>query len=106
MFRERDQSGPEENFLSIFRESIQESCVSNYIIVEDREALRTGKLLITFVDNCGRIVRQGRDDMGGAEHIGDLWFKDSWGDCVEPWVDGELGTDYKNGGACFYLLHI
>lgn len=78
--------------------------VVNYLIVEDEEALESGLLLIIFLDAFGRVVRHCRMDASLAESMGGSWLECCWDESSE-WVEGTLGEDYQEGGACGDLVN-
>jgi hypothetical protein len=98
-----DQAG--ESVLRILRSQVHKTCVVNYIIVEDSEALETQQLLLIFLDAHGRVVRSSRVPPVQAEQMGGFWLDGSWDD-VDEWMEADIGDDYQVGGVCGYLLHM
>ncbi|KAL8782912.1 MAG: hypothetical protein Q9213_005024 [Squamulea squamosa] len=93
----------EDYMAKALQSAVHESCVISWIILEDEEALTTGKLAVMFLDALGRVVRSSRVGIGEASQISGFWQNGSWNEIAE-WEDGELGEDYKDGGACEELL--
>jgi hypothetical protein len=91
--------------LGLLRSSVHQTCVVNYLIVEDKTALETEQLLLVFLDGKGRVVRQTRLGPSEAEDMGGSWLSLSWYE-VPEWTDGEIGEDYQEGGVCGNLLHL
>lgn len=94
----------QEHVLQVLQSSIHCACVKTYLIVEDEEALQTGQVLLLFLDNCGRAVRQQRLPAREAEDIGGAWVQHCW-DEDHFWEDADLGADYQEGGVCGHLLY-
>ena len=90
--------------LKILQSDIQRACVVNYMIVEDEEALETGLVLLLFLDECGRVVRQFRLSASEAEQIGGGWLELCWDESYY-WVEADLGEDYREDGVCGHLLY-
>ncbi|PQE18144.1 hypothetical protein CJF30_00009297 [Rutstroemia sp. NJR-2017a BBW] len=63
-----DKAG--ESVLQILRSKVHKTCVVNYILVEDSEALETQQLLLIFLDAHGRVVRSSRVPPDQAEQMG------------------------------------
>lgn len=107
-----DYTGPLEpiplnyrNMLLVLRGKVHKACVVNYIIVEDKEALETGLLLLAFLDTHGRVVRWSRIDAEDAMQMSGFWMNSSW-DELDEFLKGKLGDDYQVGGVRGHLLHI
>ena len=83
--------------------SVHKECVVAWIVLEDEEALDSGKVALIFVDALGRVVRSMRVDPGDAESVGGLWADGSW-DEVDEWEEADFGPEYQIGGACGSLL--
>lgn len=81
---------PDSSFVHIM-------CASSYFFIEDAEALRTGSLLVVWLDDCGRVVRQGRCPADELTDISALETKGAVYDCFEPWMTGEIGEAYRDG---------
>jgi hypothetical protein len=47
--------------------------IVHYLFVADKAALETGKVLVVFVDDCGRVVRQARIRPGFCEDTAGAW---------------------------------
>lgn len=92
----------EQEVATALQSSVHEACVVNWIVLEDEEALRSGDVMILFLDVFGRVVRQKRMPAAQAEDMGGLWVDGSWMEV--DWVDAEIGEEYREGGACENLL--
>jgi hypothetical protein len=86
-------------------EYVQYASVVGVIWVADDEALRhqqlpeSGKLLIAWFDDCGRVVRWNRMRSAEIDTIMGLIM----GDCErdhEAWITAEVGEDYGWEGVC------
>lgn len=79
---------------------MQSLCVTNFLFVEDEEALNTGKVLIVWLDERGRIIRQCRivpQDMEGPLGI---QHSPAGYESSPAWLCGEVGVAYRRGGIC------
>ena len=90
-------SGPDAMVLQVLEVEVQRSCVTHYIIVEDKAALEGEGVLIVWLDPCGRTVRWKRMDAREVEQIAGAWANVSWGDMAE-WTDSEVGREYMKEG--------
>ena len=70
----------------------------NYLIIEDKQALESGKVLVVFVDDVGQVVRKNRVDAEEVMSLGGMWMHCAYDD-LEIWMEGEVGADYVVGGA-------
>ncbi len=68
--------------------------VHGYIVLEDEEALNSGRPLLIFLDVLGRVVRSQRVENGEEANIAGFWQMCSWRE-ISEWEDAELGEDYK-----------
>ena len=93
----------EDYVATVLQSSVHAAYVNAWVVLEDEEALNTGKPLLMFLDTQGRVVRSMRVSAGDAAGIGGLWLDGSWRETTE-WEDGDLGEEYKKGGACEGLL--
>lgn len=93
------------NMLQVLRSKVHKACVVNYIIVEDKEALKTEQLLLAFLDTNGRVVRWTRVGSEDAMQMSGFWMNSSW-DELDEFLEAELGDDYQVGGVCGHLLHM
>ncbi|KAL8706620.1 MAG: hypothetical protein Q9201_000367 [Fulgogasparrea decipioides] len=94
----------EDYVAKVLQSEVHAACVIGWVVLEDEEALNSGMPVVMFVDVLGRVVRSTRvEDGHAALSIGGFWANCSWREIPE-WEDGELGEDYKNGGACAGLL--
>lgn len=82
--------------------SVHEACVVNWIVLEDEEALRSGDVMMLFLDAFGRAVRQKRVPPAQAEQFSGFWADGSW--MESDLVEAEIGEEYREGGACGNLL--
>ncbi|KAL2061388.1 hypothetical protein VTL71DRAFT_7661 [Oculimacula yallundae] len=71
--------------------------VIGFIVVEDEESLRTGKVLVVFLDERGRSVREKRCDVDNVNGFCPLWDEGAEFDGGQ-WEDGTIGKDYLEGG--------
>ena len=93
----------EDYIAMVLQSSVHAAYVTGWLVLEDEEALHTGKPLLMFLDTQGRVVRSIRVLAGDAAGIGGLWLDGSWRESTE-WEDGDLGEEYKQGGAGEGLL--
>ncbi|KAL8913519.1 MAG: hypothetical protein Q9171_001707 [Xanthocarpia ochracea] len=77
--------------------------VHGFMVLEDEEALNSGRPILIFLDVLGRVVRSQRVENGDEANIMGSWEMCSWHE-ISQWEDAELGEDYKIGGACEGLL--
>ena len=88
--RDEDIKEPSYNIVHIM-------CQTNHLFIEDAEALRTGSLLVVWLDDCGRVVRQGRCPADELQDLSALQTKGAVYDCFQPWMTGEIGEAYRDG---------
>ncbi|KAL9008612.1 MAG: hypothetical protein Q9173_006278 [Seirophora scorigena] len=77
---------------------VHSECVVTWLVVEDEEALRSGKVAVMFVDACGNEVRSRRVEAGVAEDVGGFWASSSWTE-MDEWENAEYGHEYQSGGS-------
>jgi hypothetical protein len=70
----------------------------NYLYIEDKQALKTGRGLVVWVDERGRVVRHGRFGAEFLYNFGLLWTETSLWE-IEEFVEAEFGPDYLLSGA-------
>ena len=68
------------------------------MIVEDEEALQTGKVWLLWLDYQGLIVRHKRIDVSDAEQVMGAWARGSWYE-MEEWEEASIGNDCQSGGS-------
>jgi hypothetical protein len=73
--------------------------VRKYLFVADKTALDTGKVLVVFFDDCGRMVRQSRMEPEFGEGLAGAWANCSI-DEMNEFSEAEIGPDYLPGGPC------
>ncbi|KAL8721736.1 MAG: hypothetical protein Q9225_001634 [Loekoesia sp. 1 TL-2023] len=93
----------ERHVAKALQSSVHKACVVAWTVLEDEEALDSGKVALMFVDALGRVVRSKRVEVGEAEQMGGFWADGSW-DEIDEWVEGDLGPEYQTGGSCGGLL--
>ena len=79
---------------------MQSRCVTNFFFVEDEESLHTGKVLIVWLDECGRTIRQCRILPADASDVVGIQYSPGLFECLPQWLDGEVGAAYLTGGIC------
>jgi hypothetical protein len=65
----------------------------------DEEAVRSGKLMIAWYDDCGRVVRYNRVPGEGVEEV-EIAIEFCWVNERSVWCDAEIGPDYDEDGIC------
>jgi hypothetical protein len=70
-----------------------------YLLIADKVALDSGKVLAVFFDDYGRTVRQSRVPPEFCEELAGAWFDGLLGE-VDAFIDAEVGPDYLPGGPC------
>ncbi|KAI4193918.1 MAG: hypothetical protein LQ350_008078 [Teloschistes chrysophthalmus] len=93
----------EDAVAAALQSNVHRAHVVTWIVLEDEEALASGNVAVLFLDARGRVVRSKRVEPAYAEGIGGLWQDGSW-DEISDWQDGEVGDEYRSGGACDHLL--
>ncbi|KAL8967777.1 MAG: hypothetical protein Q9183_002762 [Haloplaca sp. 2 TL-2023] len=93
----------EEKVAKALQSTVHESRVVTWLILEDEEALESGNVAVIFLDAHGRVVRLTRESTDLAQQFGGAWFDCCWDEFGE-WDHGELGVEYRSGGACRGLL--
>ncbi|KAL8966676.1 MAG: hypothetical protein Q9183_003261, partial [Haloplaca sp. 2 TL-2023] len=93
----------EEEVAKALQSSVHRSHVVTWLVLEDAETLESGNVAVIFLDAHGRVVRLTRESTDLAQQFGGAWFDGCWDEFGE-WDDGELGVEYRNGGACRGLL--
>ena len=68
------------------------------MIVEDEEALQTGKVWLLWLDYQGLVVRHVKIDVSDAEHIMGAWVRGSWYE-MEEGEEASIGDEYKRRGS-------
>lgn len=96
--RNSPQERAEEEIFNVVHTPVQKAHVVNYLIIEDKQALESGKVLVVFVDDVGQVVRKNRVDVEEVEDLGGMWFQSAYDD-VGIWMKGEVGADYVVSGA-------
>ena len=91
-----DEGETESGLLQLYAGAHWESVVG-VTWVADEEALETGKVLIAWYDDCGRIVRWNRMRAQDTSIIGMLIS--GAGEETSEWQHGVSGEDYDVGGA-------
>lgn len=71
----------------------------NYVLVADKVALDTGKVLVVFFDDCGRTVRDSRIEAELCDGLAGAWF-DGCIDEDNVFTEANIGPDYLTGGSC------
>lgn len=79
-------------------ERLHDEYVENYIFIADRIATETGKVLVVFFDDRGRVVRQSRLQADLCEDTAGAWFESRIYEQSE-FSEAEIGPDYLPGGA-------
>jgi hypothetical protein len=80
-------------------EALHYAAIVNYLFIADKTALETGKPLIIFFDDCGRVVRQARIQPDLCEDTAGAWHDCHMSDMPE-FNEAEIGSDYLKGGVC------
>jgi len=96
--RNLPQERAEEEIFDIVHSPVQKAYVANYLVIEDKQALESGEVLVVYVDDVGQVVRKNRVDVREVESLGGMWMQWAYDD-VEIWMEGEVGVDYVVGGA-------
>lgn len=96
--RNLPQERAEEEIFDIVHAPVQKAHVVNYLIIEDKQALESGKVLVVFVDDVGQVVRKNRVDVREVEMLGGMWIQSAYDD-LGIWMEGEVGVDYMVSGA-------
>ena len=96
--RNLPQERAEEEIFNIVHTPVQKAHVVNYLVIEDKQALESGKVLVVFVDDVGQVVRKNRVDAEEVMSLGGMWMHCAYDD-LEIWMEGEVGADYVVGGA-------
>lgn len=78
----------------------QHLAATTFLFVEDEDTFQTGLLLVIWLDDCGRVVRQARTRPDRADEILGLTAAGSVCDACEAWLIGEIGEAYREGGIC------
>lgn len=73
--------------------------IYKYLFVADKVALDTGRVLVIFYDDCGRVVRQSRVRPERGEQLSGAWFEVFVHEIAE-FEEVEVGPDYLPGGSC------
>jgi hypothetical protein len=76
------------------------SVTRNYLLISDKVALDTGKVLVVFFDDCGRTMRQSRIEPEYCADIAGAWFDGCLDDAMDVFTEAEIGPDYLTGGLC------
>ncbi|KAH7327141.1 hypothetical protein BKA65DRAFT_566453 [Rhexocercosporidium sp. MPI-PUGE-AT-0058] len=71
--------------------------VVGFIVVEDEEALKTGTVLVVFLDERGKSVREVRCDAESVNGYCPLWDEGTQFDGGQ-WEHSTIGEDYEEGG--------
>lgn len=79
--------------------AIQHVSVTGILWVADQEALETERILVAWVDDCGRVVRKGRMSASDVEQLSGMLFEHA-DDESQWWEEADVGADYLQGGAC------
>ena len=79
--------------------SLHYGCKVTFLVVEDKEALETGNVLLLYLDAEGLVVRSLRLHPGEIEQISGAWSDGCLIDDDLYWEDVEIGTDYRSGGS-------
>lgn len=96
--RNLPQERAEKEIFDIVHTPVQKSYVVNYLVIEDKQALESGKVLVVFVDDMGQVVRKNRVDVEEVDSLGGMWMQCAYDD-LDIWMEGEVGVDYVVGGA-------
>jgi hypothetical protein len=78
---------------------LQLRSIHSWLVVADEEAIRTGRVLLVFFDDMGRVVRQGRREASDVTFTEGA-FVDGCIDEDETLLYGEPGPAYCVGGPC------
>jgi len=70
-----------------------------HIWVADEKAIRSGKLMVAWFDDCGRVVRYNRVPGKEVDEVIGL-IEGAMVNEHGVWVDAEIGPDYDCGGIC------
>ncbi|KAL8903160.1 MAG: hypothetical protein Q9207_004109 [Kuettlingeria erythrocarpa] len=84
-------------------QSVHHRYVVSWLVLEDEEALETGKVAVIFLDALGNVIRSKRVIALDPEHIAGLWGDGSFVESSE-WENGDLGSEYQTGGSRGNLL--
>ncbi len=87
----------------LLQSKVHHTYVVSWLVLEDEEALDTGKVAVIFLDALGNVVRSKRVTAQDPEHIAGLWGDGSFVESSE-WENGELGSEYQTGGSRGNLL--
>ena len=72
-------------------------CIVTHVFVEDKQTLEGEGLLHMYLDDCGSVVRQLREQPEWLDHFECLWLDGSWDEGY--FEDAESGPSYLPGGA-------
>lgn len=73
------------------------SCTKTHVFVEDKHAQTGGGVFHVFLDDCGNMVRQNREEPEWVDMYLDAWSDLSY-DELPGYFDGEVGPAYLPGG--------
>ncbi|KAL8917338.1 MAG: hypothetical protein Q9208_008008 [Pyrenodesmia sp. 3 TL-2023] len=93
----------EHNLAKALQSDAHAAVVIGWLVLEDEEALESGKVAVIFLDTSGNVVRSKRVTVEEAELLAPSWEDLSFDESLE-WEDGELGPEYQRGGSRGDLL--
>jgi hypothetical protein len=88
-----------ENEFTMQLEKLHFWSTVNYMFVADKQALETGKVLVAFFDDRGRVVRTFRAAPYFAEELSGAWAEGEYNE-LDEFREAEIGVDYRPGGLC------
>ena len=91
-------SGEELNALvgQILLSMVHKECVATCLIVEDKQALQSGEILLLYLDFQGDVVRKLRLHVDYSSQVSGAWARSSWYETLE-WEEAEIGENYREG---------
>jgi hypothetical protein len=69
----------------------------NYLFIADEKAMETGKVLVAFFDDRGRVVRSSRALPSFAEGLAGAWAEGEFYE-MDEFREADIGVDYRPGG--------
>ena len=84
----------QETLGQILLSNFHERCVATCLIVEDRQALESGEILLLFLDFEGNVVRKSRIDMTETPQVSGAWARPCWDESTE-WEEAEISEQYQ-----------
>jgi hypothetical protein len=73
------------------------NAIMNYIFIADKTAMDTGKILVVFFDDHGRVVRSHRESPFYADEISGAWADGFYSE-MDEFIKADIAIDYQPGG--------